>query len=504
MLAIGSGLLVPAASGSSSQQSGTFRIASGPRDIDPALALDDIMLPACGTLMGYPSRPPPAGLRLRPELADGPPVVSRNGKTYTFTVRRDARFSDGTPVTARAFARALERIRVPEMRSELVLDFADVREVRTDGRTLIFRLKRRAPAFLERTTALCAVPPSLPADPEGAKAPLPSAAPYFAAEFVPGERLVLERNRFYRGKRLFHVERFVIDLDVAQGAMVDAVARGDYDFATVNQTTGSARSDELVRRYGINREQYWIVPGAGLRLFHLNTSRPLFRNNARLRQAVNFAVDRRALVRELGARGGRPTDQYLLPTTPGYRDARIYPLEGPDLRRARALARGHTRGGKVVLYTPSPAVPVAASQVVQRNLRAIGLEVEIRQFPAAVAFDRMLAPGEPFDIGYIGYFGRNDGTFLDLLFHGRTIGKLGSANRSHFDSEVYNALLDQVSSMSGEARYRAYGELDVRISRDAAPAIPWAAVNAVAFVSARVGCVVMNPTLDLTAICLKR
>ena len=59
----------------------------------------------------------PRGLRLRPELAEAEPVVSRDGKTYTFTIRKDARFSDGKPVTARAFARALERILTPAMES---------------------------------------------------------------------------------------------------------------------------------------------------------------------------------------------------------------------------------------------------------------------------------------------------------------------------------------------------------------------------------------------------
>ena len=46
-------------------------------------------------------------------------------------------------------------------------------------------------------------------------------------------------------------------------------------------------------------------------MFVLNTSGPLFRNNVKLRQAVNFAVDRKALTRELGALAGTPTDQYL-------------------------------------------------------------------------------------------------------------------------------------------------------------------------------------------------
>src|SRR5919109_3943925 len=67
--------------------------------------------------MGYPDKPLPAGLQLAPELAESYPAVSRDRRTYTFTIRRGARFSDGSLVTARAFLRALERIFTPAMRS---------------------------------------------------------------------------------------------------------------------------------------------------------------------------------------------------------------------------------------------------------------------------------------------------------------------------------------------------------------------------------------------------
>ena len=68
--------------------------------------------------MAYPDKPRPAGYRLEPSLADAEPVVSRDGRTYTFTIRKDARFSDGKRVTARAFARALERILDPAMKAD--------------------------------------------------------------------------------------------------------------------------------------------------------------------------------------------------------------------------------------------------------------------------------------------------------------------------------------------------------------------------------------------------
>ena len=239
-------------------------------------------------------------------------------------------------------------------------------------------------------------------------------------------------------------------------------------------------------------------------MFVLNTSRPLFRNNAKLRQAVNFAVDRKALTRELGPLAGTPTDQYLSPSQPGYKDERIYPLKGPDLRRARALAKGNTRGGKAVLYTRSHPVDVAQAQVLQQNLKAIGLEVEIVQFPGVLLFEKLATGEKLFDIGRIAWGHSPDPNWFSFLFDGRTIGQLGNQNWSYFNSQKYNRLFDQASRLPvGSERDRTYGGLDVQLSRDVAPAIPYANANAMTFVSARTGCVVLKPGLDLGAVCLK-
>jgi peptide/nickel transport system substrate-binding protein len=201
---------------------------------------------------------------------------------------------------------------------------------------------------------VCAVSPSLPADPEGVRAPLASPAPYYIAEYVPGERLVLERNRSYKGQRPHH-DRYVTDLGANVGTLIDDIASGGIDFSpTINL---GERAGELRQRYGVNRPQgqVFVKPAYELRMFVLNTSGPLFRNNPKLRQAVNFAVDRKALTRELGPLAGTPTDKYLSPSQAGYRDERLYPLKGPDLLRARALAKGNTRSGKELFSTRLPA-----------------------------------------------------------------------------------------------------------------------------------------------------
>jgi len=74
---------------------------------------------------------------------------------------------------------------------------------------------------------------------------------------------------------------------------------------------------------------------------------------------------------------------------------------------------------------------------------------------------------------------------------------------SYFNSPRVNRLLDEASRLTGAKRDEAYAKLDVEISRDAAPAIPYAFQNATTFVSKRTGCVVRNPLIDVTAACLK-
>ncbi len=93
----------------------------------------------------------------------------------------------------------------------------------------------------------------------------------------------------------------------------------------------------LAAKYGINNDRFFVKPGLTLRMLAFNASRPLFRNNPKLRQAINFALDRQALVASTGGPiAGRPTDQYLPHGIPGFRDSNVYPLESADLPRARA------------------------------------------------------------------------------------------------------------------------------------------------------------------------
>ena len=164
---------------------------------------------------------------------------------------------------------------------------------------------------------------------------------------------MIRRNRYYGGKRPHHVDGFTVDLRAGSlDEVLDRIEAGTADWGFALAAAYLDPERRLAAKYGINKEQFFLTPGFGFRGYALNTSRPLFRDNPQLRRAVNFAIDRAALRRAGGGRlESRLTDQYLPPTMTGFRDEDIYPLDKPDLDRARELADGHTRSGKAVLYT---------------------------------------------------------------------------------------------------------------------------------------------------------
>jgi len=514
VLVSGAGLLAGGTSGSSGREGGVFRVAGVPDAIDPAVTFDagDALAASCVQLMSYPDKPSPAGTRLVPEVAAGYPNVSRDGKTYTFTVRDGFRFNTGGRVTARSFAHAIDRIMNPATKSNWVQYVQDIvgsqavmagkaaepTGITVTGNKLIVRLTRAARDFPARMSfyGFCAVPADLPISAEGVTQ-LPGAGPYFIADFVTGEKLVLKRNPFYRGSRPHHVDE--IDF-VSTPDNVRAVETGAADYAELGNPADVANLDPKFR------SQLHSVPGFGVRYIVLNTSQSLFKDNAPLRRAVNFALERPALLKARGGSvTGTLTDQYLPPSMPGFVDAHVYPLAHPDLRRAKALARGHRRSGKATLYIKDDPIDIAQSQILQRDLKPIGIDVKVKKFPGPALFQKLFTPGTPYDMTVFGFSPDYSDPYavLNTLFDGRMIGTPYTFDLAYFNSPKYNALLAAASKLTGSARYAAYSRLDVDLARNAAPMVAYESESAVTFVSRRTGCVILNPFLDITAACLK-
>ena len=498
--------------------------------LDPALAYHttvgwQIEYATCAKLVNYPDERSAAGTVLSPELAEALPRPTGGGRTYTFRIRSDFRFSppSGEPVTARAIKHSIERTMHPRMGSEAAgfmsdLDGASayaagsarhVSGITAAGDTLTMTLTRPSSNFLHRLSLpfFCAVPVATPIDPEGLRK-VPSAGPYYVASHAPGEEVVLRRNPNYRGSRPQRPDQVRITLRAGQAGTIARVERGEVDYAPSLNDLRSAR--RLESRYGPEsaaardgRQRYFAHSLLHLNYLAFNTSRgPLA--SARLRRAVNYAIDRRALSPEGLFYGlpATPTDQYLPPGMPGYRNARIYPLT-PDLRKARQLA-GTTRRS-VVLYALSEPAHLRVAEIVKANLRPIGMDVQIRALGESL-FVRLQRREEPFDIAVVGW--RSDYPDpLDFLHQldGRTIGPDANVNYAYYDDLGYNRRLDAADGLASPARELALGRLDVEVARSAAP---WAAIGNErdhSFFSARIGCQLHHPVfgIDLAALCIR-
>ena len=111
------------------------------------------------------------------------------------------------------------------------------------------------------------------------------------------------------------------------------------------------------------------------------------------------------------------------------------------------------------------------AQVIQSDLKQIGIDVESKLFPTAIR-RRQDSPRAAsrstwrtrYVVAWVDPY-----QYVDLLLDGRTIQATGNTNRSYFNSPHYNRLIDQAGRLSGQARYKAYGKLALEIAKNAAP-----------------------------------
>ena len=503
-----------------------LRVAQNVVDsMDPALAYItysfQLLYATCAKLVNYPDKPGQAGSRVVPEVAQSLPERSPDGKTYTFTIRKGFRFAppSNEPVTAQTFKYAIERSLSPKMNGPARANgfLADVvgatqytagtashiSGIVARNDRLTIRLTTPVPDLDARLAMpfFCAVPIGTPIDPKGLRT-IPMAGPYSIAAYTPGQRIVLERNPNYAGNRPHHLDRLDLTFGLARQKTDAQIEAGTADYAI--DGVDPADVSTLAARYGPRSaaashglQQFFVDPLLGYDFLALNTHRPLFRD-ARVRQAVNYAIDRRALA-AIGSAypyALRPTDQYLPTGLFGFRDVGIYPFT-PDLAKARRLAGGKRR--TAVFYTCNHSPCDRMGQVVKSNLAAIGIDVQVKTFPLDALFTRVGRQGEPFDLSWGEWVADypDPDNFLNLLLRGELY--------PSFDDPAFERKLAKAARLSGPARYLTYGKLDADLARNGAPLAAYGTMLSYDFFSARLGCQINHPVfgIDLAALCIR-
>jgi YVTN family beta-propeller protein len=524
---------VPAAAGS---QPGVIRI-SRERPfpyLDPtrigAADQDEmqLMYETCAGLLTYRDLPGPAGERLVPDAATALPNVSPNGRTYTFTIRKGFRFSppSDAPVTAETFQRTIDRALSAgdgayergffgDVVGEAAFNAGRTKRlagVTAHGDKLQIRLTAPAPDLPARLAMLtfCAVPDDTPNAPQ--TQPMPAAGPYYIADSNPTQ-LVLKRNPNYHGGRPRVPREIIYSFGEQYADAVSSVAHGRSDYVSsvqlaLDASIPTSLSARLQQRYGggsmlarTGRQQYFTNPTVTLDFFELNSHRRLFASRA-VRQAVNYAIDRQALVAVAGPYyGGVPTSHYLPPGMPGSLPGPVYPLGTPDVAKARALTRGlHASATMLTCNTPAC---IQTAQLVQSELRPIGIKVDITSLPIDVMSTRM-ATSNSWDLGWAtwSYDFADPSDYISGLFDPALYGWSGGlgALSSHSIATIRRAF-----TLTGESRLQTYGRLDDELALQDAPILAWATESARDFFSARVGCQVYQPLygMDLGRLCTR-
>ena len=498
LAALGASLMVAAAvAGPSSSTSasksgvtkgGTLRLNVSNTDyeyLDPALAYDSIgwatIYAVNMQLLNYPDKPAAAGgNQLVPEAATAFPIVSKDGKTYTFTVKSGLKFSDGSPITAAAFQRAIFRVCHPDQGSPAVAfanNFGNCTEfnekkassltgITAKGQKLTVKLDQADPTFISQLSMpfFAAVKPNMAIDPKGANV-YPSGGPYKIVSRDPGRGLVLERNSFYKGNRPANPDRIVITTNTDSNQSLLQVKNGE-----VNHDLGgvpSVQNGPLSEEFGVNKSRYFVNPLVGTGYIAMNTAVQPF-SNVKARQAANWAVDRPALLRTRGKFGGKRTDQILPPALPGFKQADLYPLKGANPTKAKSIFGG---GGDIDFLHTTSAAAVNYAQIAKYNLEQAGFKVTLKPQPFGVAIKTMGTKGTDIDMFVIGwiadYFDPFD--FINVLMDGNNIQDANNNNYSYFNDPKYNAAMKSAAKLTGDARFKAYGALDVDISKNAAP-----------------------------------
>lgn len=411
-----------------------FALRSEPKTLNPVLAEDaasqDVIRCLTADLIDINR----ATQKTEPALAKSW-TVSPDGKQYTLHLRRGIRFSDGQPLTADdvVFSFRLyldEKIDSPQ-RDLLVVGGKPIAVEKIDSETVRFTLAQPY-AAADRLFDGFAILPQHSLDgayrggtfSQALSVSMPPSqfvglGPFRLKEYVPGERIVLERNPYYwkqdrAGNRLPYLNEIMFLFVASEDAQAIRFQAGDTDVLD----RLSAENFAVLQKEAAARHYHLDDLGPGLEynflFFNLNDLGPktpadlarkqCWFEDARFRQAVSAAIDREAIVRL--AYSGRATPIWTQ-VTPGNKlwiDASI-PRAPRSLDHARQLLKDagfswksdgtlvDAKGGPVefsILTSSSNAQRVKIATLIQDDLSHLGMNVHVVSLEFHAMVDRLL------------------------------------------------------------------------------------------------------------------
>jgi peptide/nickel transport system substrate-binding protein len=509
MLVTGASLLVASSFASAAGTSGALKkggiwkigTTGASTQIDPQIAYVTtawwLEYATAAKLYNYPDKSGPAGSKLVPEVASKF-AVTNGGKKYTFTIRKGFKFSDGKPVTANAFKYAINRVANHDLASpgaQFITDptgtnivgakavndgnGTNVSGVKVKGNKLTINLTKADGTFMAKITMpfFQATSSKLPLTKEvvnvNGPGDLPSAGPYVVTRNDVNQLTSLRQNPNWKPGPGKNRPRNLTGLDL-QWNLNEQTA---FNQTKANQLDEgplpAAEVQGVASQYGVNKSRFWTKPVNCTGYLPMNTANNLFKSNLKLRQAVNYAVTRSTYVAQAGPYAGQPWTHIFNPGVPGWRNVTIY---RKNLSKAKSLAAGHFKDGKITVYFRSSGTTNnAQAQIVRDDLRNLGFSdnnITMKGFSGANIYDAMGKRGNDADMGVsMGWCSDYPDPYdwLNILLYGPSIQDENNVNYSYFNNPTWNKRMANAAKLVGPKRLKVYGQMDLDIMQKAAP-----------------------------------
>jgi peptide/nickel transport system substrate-binding protein len=441
-----------------------------------------------------------------PDLADGPYLLSDDGRTYTFRIRRGVRYAPPVDreVKAADFVYAVERQLDPDQPppgspnpyARLISgadDFAAGRArsisgmKATDSHVLEITLDRPASDFPSILTLPFFSP--VPEDfaskyelgEEYARRVVAS-GPYKLDQYLPGRRIQLVRNENWDPRtdplRSAWVDKVDVTIGRSEAEIQEAIEEGEADLNldAVPPPVGDLQrlfdDPALARRLAV--ETTGCVHYLTMQMDAGPTT------ELAVRQAVNYAIDRQALVLAIGgAYAGAPATTVLSPTLAGYSAFDLYPSQDAagDPGKARELLAeaGYPNGVTLTYVGRSEPRWKALYEVLESSLGRAGIKLEPTFYEGLDAYSKSLrlrAKREEHHLGGARWcpdVPGNGARSVGVLLDGRLIRPTSNNNYGSYDNPKVNQLIDQAYGARDEQAGTAlWGQIDRLVMEDAA------------------------------------
>jgi len=434
-------------------------------------------------------------MQIEPALAESW-TQSADGLSWTFKLRKGIRFHDGTPFDAKAVKYFFDRVLGDDkpFKASLYTPFVQGAQV-VDDSTVRVTLKQPFAAFLFRLahSAGGIVSPAahqkwgkdLTLHPSGT-------GPFKFVEWVKGDRVVLERNDGYWGGRPL-LDRVTVKTVKEDSARVLMLESGDTDLIL------NIPPEDIPRLRKDARFAVESIPTARALYVVINVKKKPF-DDVRVRQALNHAVNREAIVKSLYQGNAEVIPSIVAPLQNGFAKLPGYAYDPKKAKELLAQAGASTL--KVKLWSPKGRYvkDFELAQAVQQDLAAVGIEaalstMEWGAYLSATKTGPEQTDRELFLLGWSPSTGEAHwGTFP--LLHSSQLAPKGD-NRGFFVSKALDDAVDKATTATSEqGRLGSLREAQQVIIKDA-PAVFLISPNMIVGASKKVHGVVNLP-LELT------